>query len=60
MAITTAVQRGNTVFVYNGNKLLFTQQGNLHGYTAGSVAVKRSGIIYNYDEKGKLISTHNA
>lgn len=58
MAITTAIQRGNSVYVYNGSKLLFTQQGTLHGYTASTVSVKRTGItIYNYDEKGKLVST---
>ena len=32
--IVTAIQKGNMVYVYgNGNKLLFTKSGELHGYT---------------------------
>ncbi len=61
MAIQNAVKRGSTVYVYGDKgRLLFTQSGDLHGYTGGSVSIKRSSTIYVYDEKGRLQNTTSA
>lgn len=63
MAITHAVQKGNFVYVYDGNKQLFTKSGQLMGYTSGSVSTKNGSngsFIYTYDEKGRQISCHSA
>ena len=59
--IVTAIQKGNSVYVYGErNKLLFTQSGELHGYTGSSVSVKRGNTVYAYNDRGLLVSTHNA
>ena len=59
--IITAVQKGSMVYVYGErNKLLFTQSGELHGYTGSSVSIKKGNMIYCYNERGSLISTHTA
>lgn len=59
--IVTAIQKGNSVYVYGErNKLLFTQSGELHGYTGSSVSIKKGNMIYCYNERGSLISTHTA
>ena len=59
--IVTAVQKGSMVYVYGErNKLLFTQSGELHGYTGSSVSVKKGNTVYTYNDCGSLISTHNA
>ena len=42
------------------NRLLFTQSGELHGYTGSSVSIKKGNMIYSYNERGSLISTHTA
>ena len=40
--IVTAIQKGGSVYVYGErNRLLFTQSGELHGYTGSSVLIKR-------------------
>lgn len=40
--IVTAIQKGGSVYVYGErNRLLFTQSGELHGYTGSSVSIKR-------------------
>lgn len=53
MAISTAVQRGNWVYVYDekGHQLT-SVSGELHGFTGSSVSVKRGNWIYVYDEHG--------
>ena len=56
--VTTAIQRGNFIYVYDGTRQLFSQQGELSGYTSTSVSVKRGTYIYVYNEKGQQISSH--
>lgn len=57
--IETAVQRGNTVYVYgNGNKTLFIKSGDLYGYTSASVSIKRGNTVYTYNDRGALTSIH--
>lgn len=59
--IVTAIQKGNTVYVYGeGNRLLFTKNAALHGYTGSSVSVKNGNTVYTYNERGSLLSSHNA
>lgn len=59
--IVTAIQKGNVVYVYgNGNKLLFTKSGELHGYTGSSVSVKSENTAYTYNDRGSIVSTHSA
>lgn len=59
--IVTAIQKGNSVYVYGErNKLLFTQSGELHGYMGSSVSVKKGNTVYTYNDRGSLVSTHNA
>jgi hypothetical protein len=61
MAITTAVQKGNLVYVYGEkNRQLFTKSGQLTGYTGGSVSVKQGNMIYTYDEKGRQVSVNSS
>lgn len=60
MAITTAVQKGSMVYVYDGNRQLFCKPGELHGYTANSLSVKKNGFIFTFDEKGRQISSKPA
>lgn len=58
--IVTAVQKGNIVYVYGtGNRVLFSQSGELHGYTSSSVSVKKGNMIYTYNERGSTISSHH-
>lgn len=53
MAISMAQQKGNYVYVYDEkNHQLYTQSGELQGYTSGTVTVKRDNYLYTYDEKG--------
>ncbi len=56
MAISTAVQRGSFVYVYdeNGNYCA-SISGDLHGFTSATVSVKRSSFIYVYDDRGGYI-----
>ena len=59
--IVTAIQKGNLVYVYgNGNMLLFTKSGELHGYTGSSVSVKSGNTVYTYNDRGSIVSTHSA
>ena len=60
MAISTAIQKGSLVYVYDEkNHLLWTSSGELHGYTGSSVSIKKGNIIYVYDEKQHQISSHS-
>ena len=59
MAITTAVQRGSFVYVYNehGRVICSLPAGSapndgLKGYTGSSVSIQRGPFIYVYDENG--------
>jgi hypothetical protein len=59
--ITTAIQRGNIVYVYGEkNQTIFTASGILMGYTGTTVTVKRGSIISVYNDKGQIISTYGA
>lgn len=61
MAITLAVVKGSFVYVYDGNKQLYTlaisKNDELVGYTSSTVSVKRGSFIHTYDEKGRQISS---
>ena len=55
MAIANAVQRGSTVHVYDKRgRFLFSQSGELHGFTGATVAIRRGNVIYVYDERGRF------
>jgi len=58
MAITAAIQRGGSVYVYNEKGNAYWQiPGKLIGFTGTTITVQRAGE-YSYrvmDEKGKLI-----
>ncbi|WP_163555415.1 hypothetical protein [Helicobacter suis] len=59
MAISTAVQKGSHVYVYDEkNHQLFYKDGELTGFTSSSVSIKRSNHIYVYDEKGHQTAMH--
>lgn len=56
LSIGMAVQRGNYACVYNEkNQLMFSQYGELQGYTGSTVTVKRGNYAYMYNEKGHLV-----
>lgn len=58
MAITTAVQRGSWVYVYNEHGSQVTSvYGELHGFTGSTVSVRRGSWIYVYDEHGSQQSS---
>lgn len=53
MAISVAVQKGNSVYVYDeSNRTLFIKSGELHGYTSTTVSVRRGKSVYTFDERG--------
>lgn len=58
MAIATAIQKpDNWVYLYDSsNKQLCRISGELQGYTATTVTVKKGSSIYVYDETGKQLS----
>ena len=57
--ITTAVQRGNYVYVYDErNCQVASQYGQLQGYTGSTFSVKRDNYVYTYDERGCQISSY--
>lgn len=58
--ITSAVQRGSYVYVYNRSRQLFSKQGTLVGYTSNSLSVRRGNYVYVYNEKGAQIASHYA
>jgi hypothetical protein len=61
MAIQTAVQRGNSVYVYDEKgQQIFSRFGELHGYTQSGVSVKYQGLIRIYNEKGIEIRSYHA
>lgn len=64
MAIASVIQRGNFFVVYDeSNRQLasiFCQDGQLLGYTASSVSLKRNNYIFVYNENGNQISSRPA
>jgi hypothetical protein len=61
MAIANAVQRGSVVYVYDEKgRQLFSQSGELHGYTGGTVSVRRGNVVYVYNDKGRQTSSTSA
>ncbi len=58
LAIGMAVQRGNYVYVYDErNHQIFSQYGELQGYTGSTVTVKRGNYAYMYNERGHQIGS---
>ena len=59
MAISTAIQKGSSVYVYNEkNSQIFSKTCELYGFTGTTVSVKRGSVVYVYNEKGSQISNH--
>ena len=55
--IATVVQKGIFIQVYNEKgQTLFSQNGELQGFTSNSVSVKRGNAVYVYNEKGQQIN----
>lgn len=53
MAISTAIQRGERIYVYNEKKSQTACiPGELMGFTSTMVTVKRGNRAYIFDEKG--------
>jgi hypothetical protein len=66
MSITTVVERGSFVYVYDekGRQMRSIAAGSrpedgLTGYTSTPVSVRR-GLIYTYNDQGQQISAHSA
>ena len=60
MAISIAVQKGSTVFIYDENKnQIGSRHGELYGFTSSTISIKKGNTIYVYDEKGHQISSHS-
>ena len=62
MAVGTAIQRGNSVYVYDERgRLLYArpagtnQEDGLQGFTAATVTIRRGRSIYVYDDRGRLL-----
>ena len=50
-----AEQRGSTIYVYDVNgRILWTSYGELQGYTATTVVIRRGGTTYVYGERGEI------
>ena len=60
--IALAKQEGSYVRVFDErNQQIFCRIGQLHGYTATTVAVKdNNGYITIWDDKGKWVSARHA
>lgn len=57
--ISVAVQKGNSVYVYNEkNQNICIQSGTLAGFTSTTFSVKKGSSVYTYNEKGQNISIH--
>ena len=58
MAISTAVQRGTMVQVYDERgHAVFSRSGELHGYSGATVSVRRGRWVHTFDDRGRQIST---
>ena len=59
MAISVAIQKGSSVYVYDDrNHLIFTKIGELYGFTSSTVSIRKGSSIHTYDEKGHQKSSH--
>ncbi len=53
--ISYAEQKGSMVYVYNSNgSILWTNYGELQGYTSSTVVIRRGGTTFVYGERGEL------
>ncbi len=60
MAISTAIQKGSTVYVYDEkDHQIWSKSGDLHGFTGSTVSIKKGSTIYVYNEKGNQVSSHS-
>ncbi|MDI9388394.1 MAG: hypothetical protein QM441_04095 [Synergistota bacterium] len=60
MAISTAVQKGSSVYVYNEkNQQLCVTGGTLEGYTSTTYSVRKGSTIYTYNERCQQVSAHS-
>jgi hypothetical protein len=60
MAISTAVQRGSWVYVYNEHgSQITTLSGQLYGFTGSTVSIRRDNWIYVFDEHGHQQSVYS-
>lgn len=64
MAIATAIQRGDYIYVYDerAHQLFWKPSGSgpqdgLLGYTAGSITIRQGDNIYVYDQRGYQLSS---
>ena len=48
------------MFTMKKNVQIMNKSGELHGYTATTVSIKKDGWITTYNEKGVQVSTHSA
>ncbi len=67
MAISSAIQRRDTVYVYDERgRLLYTRptgsgpKDGLQGFTSTTVTIRRGGSVYVFDERGRLMYTRSA
>lgn len=57
MAITTVKEEGIFVCAYDGDKLLWQQDGKLVDFKENQVLIKRrENDLYVYDESGKVVA----
>lgn len=60
MAISTAIQKGTSVYVYNEKKqtsaTISLSGGTVHSCT-GTINIKRGTTIYMYNENGRQVGT---
>lgn len=61
MAIVTVSVRGDFAYAYDErNRCVATiplAGGTLHGYTSGSISVRRGAFIYVHDTTGRCVNT---
>jgi hypothetical protein len=61
MAIGNVVKKGTTIFVYDERgKQLFTQTGDLHGFTSGTAVIKKESTLFTFNETGRQVATTSA
>ncbi len=53
--ISTATQKGNSVYVYNDNgNVMFIRSGELAGFTSITVSIRKGNNTYVYDQNGNI------
>ncbi|TKX32583.1 hypothetical protein [Campylobacter aviculae] len=59
--ITLAIKKGTWVYVYSGEKQLYSiycdKDDEIMGFTGFSVSIKKGKFIHTYDEKGHEVSS---